>query len=257
MTTRLQRESPWQPSPVRCTSTYVYGLSMHGCFQYIWLYMSLLCIWCVTTAHTHPALQWEPWARSVHMGIYVCVLCMWLYIHVFWMATLELNGKNAITWKHDGNLYLCGARIHVHTWVLSVHIRIYASVLYICAVHEYICLWFVCARVLSVHMAIYVSALCMMCKTTAHTYPALQWEPWVRSVHMGIYVSVLCMWVYIHAFCMATVELNGKNAITWKHDGNLYLCGARIHMSIHGCFLYICVYVCPFCVCGYIIMYSV
>ena len=169
MTTRLQRESPWQPSPVRCTSTYVYDMSMHGCFQYIWLYMCLLCIWCVTTAHTHPALQWEPWARSVHMGIYVSVLCMWLYIHVFCMATVELNGKNAITWKHDGNLYLCGARIHVHTWVLSVHIRIYASVLYMwwyihvfcieimklneeetttwkpmatfaCAVHEYICL---------------------------------------------------------------------------------------------------------------------
>ena len=72
MTTRLQRESPWQPSPVRCTSAYVYArvLSLHMA-----IYVSALYMCCVRTMkqqHMH-ILLWNgshaKLARSSEQGL--------------------------------------------------------------------------------------------------------------------------------------------------------------------------------------------
>ena len=144
---------------------------------------------------------------------YICVCFVYVVIY-----SCILYGNNETQWKEDysvkahSNLRLRGARIHMSMHGCFQDIWLYMCLLCICVETN---------------------------ETRGHAHPAVEWEPWVRSVHMGIYVSVLCMWLYIHVFCIATLELNGKNTITWMHDGNLYLCGARIHMSIHGCFLYI------------------
>ena len=83
----------WQPLPVRCTTTFVYKymFSVH-----IWLCMCLFG----------------------GSGEYACIL----------IETSKPDEKNTTTWKHDGNLYLCGARRHLSMNTCFLYIYGYVCV---------------------------------------------------------------------------------------------------------------------------------
>ena len=306
----------WQPLPVRCTtpSVYEYMLSV-----LIWLCMCLFgrcgeyaCILSETskpdekntTTWKHDGNLYLCGARLhlfinicfLHINGYVCVCLVDLgNMHVFYSETSKPDEKNTTTWKHDGNLHLCGARLHLSINTCFLYLYGYVCVYLVDLVNMHVSYvetskpmkrtpqreawWqplpvrctipFVYKYMLSVHIWLCMCLFgrsgeyaCILCRNIAARWKTTTWKHdgnllpvWCTTPSVYKYMLSVLIWLCMCPFgrcgeyaCVLseTSKPDEKNTTTWKHDGNLYLCGARLHLFINICFLHINGYVC-FC----------
>ena len=129
MKRRLQRGIPWQPSPVQCTSTYVYArvLSIHMA-----IYVSALYMMCSNSTYTSCSAMGAMSAFCTYG--YICVRFVYVVIY-----SCILYGNNGTQWKERYNVKAWWQPLSVRCTNTCPYMGAFCTYTYICVCFVYLC----------------------------------------------------------------------------------------------------------------------